>query len=266
MTEKTFLEKVKDIKTYVKTKTFGYIKIYDPEHANRIYDLLINNIVYDPQTGIELLYMAFYYRNNAEKHLQYNLLAHEKGNADATSNLAIRYEKVNPKLSEIFYSKACHEKSFLAYNNFSIYLKSNNRITEAIHLLYSGIELFPKKVDLYLLLAKITLSCNVVEKEKLFLIAYSHNPKKMCHHLVKFYLKLEDTEKVISVFNEHCAKYPDDLGMIISKIHNIDAFLTTILKEKNDRIRDLELLVEHYKYRPEGYLNAKDHFEKSRFM
>lgn len=275
-------QKIQKIKDRVKNSICTYVKITNTEHVDRIYNLLINNNVYEPETGIESLYMAFYYRLNKGKYLLYSQLAHEKGNAFATNNLAIFYEKKDIELSEKLYSIACEMKCWLAFNCYAQFLFKGNRTQEAKKILYQAIELFPKKVDLYIWLARICFYCptrnivfDVESCEKLYLIAYSHNPKKMITYLIDFYYKYKTENEVITLFNTHCSKFPEDVSTLINRYytrynlfsklikHNYDEIRQrdNEIRKKDDEIRNLEFLVEHYKFRPQGYLDAKKDFE-----
>lgn len=273
-------QKIQQIKTLVEECEYMYVKICDPEHVDRIYDLLMSDNVYEPETGIELLYMSFYYRENDEKHLLYSQLAHDKGNMDGTNNLAQIYEKEEQfELSEKLFRKACEMKCMTAYIAFSQFLKKRNRISEAKELIYHATELFPRKKDVYFALIRLCffdlkdeILLDVESCEKLYLIAYSHNPKKMISHLIDFYYKYREDE-IFTVFNTHCSKFPEDVNTLISMycinkilISNLLKHYHDELKKKDNTIHDLELLVEHYKYRPQGYLDAKEDFEKRRFM
>jgi hypothetical protein len=52
------------IKEYLKGHNIKYAKIKTDISANKIYDLLLNNIIYESKINIEIYYLAIYYKIN----------------------------------------------------------------------------------------------------------------------------------------------------------------------------------------------------------
>lgn len=113
-----------------------YVPIEDKGSINKIYDLFINDIKFEPTNGIECCYLGIYFRyikkdnENTEK---YYIMGVEYDNSTAMCNLAHYYNRVKGEndLAEKYYLRALRHgciysplKIAIFYQNLRNYVKA----------------------------------------------------------------------------------------------------------------------------------------------
>src|SRR5438552_2937590 len=120
------------IKNLLDQYNYDYVNIDTKDSLIKIHNLLINNIIFEPLTSIELLYLAIYYREisqNYELMKKYYLMAIDKGNSDAMNNLGYYYDKIeeNYDLMKKYYLMAIEKRNYDAAKNLlKYYIKNSN--------------------------------------------------------------------------------------------------------------------------------------------
>jgi len=114
---------IEAIKKVLSEYNLTYIHIEDASILN-IYNLYVNNILFEPVTHCELLYMGVYYKTikNYIEMEKYYLMAIKKGNQDAMYNLAVYYKNIKNYIEmEKYYLMAIEKGNDKAMNNLAVY-------------------------------------------------------------------------------------------------------------------------------------------------
>lgn len=92
-----FMDLETQIIIYLEKKQFRYIKISDEKSIPKIYNLLINEELFEPECSDEFHYLGFYYQHIAKNYdlmMNYYLRAIELGNSSSMNNLGYHYKAV----------------------------------------------------------------------------------------------------------------------------------------------------------------------------
>lgn len=154
-------EKINSITNVVKKYGYAHIPITEDINLNNIYELLVNNIIFEPNCNIEYLYVGFYYRiiikdyklmkkyylkaiddgcymamcslahyyNNKKKYdkmKKYYLMSIDKGANYAMSNLGLYYKEIDNHVEMLKYLTMAYEHGkFNALESLYDYYKDN---------------------------------------------------------------------------------------------------------------------------------------------
>lgn len=113
----------KFIINWLREKEWDYLKIENEESVQKIYNLLLNDFIFDPQNEVEMIYLATYHCTNKKYDLveKYYLMAIDCGNVDAMTCLGYFYEhiKENYELAEKYYLMANKNETTTLMNNLA---------------------------------------------------------------------------------------------------------------------------------------------------
>lgn len=122
--------------SWLKDNGFKYSKIESYESVKKIYDLLTNNIIFNPQNGIEILCLATYYLINKKYDLaeKYYKMVADCGTASEIYKLAKMYYDINKyDLAEKYYLMAIEKGNNVAMNSLGVFyetIKKNNELAK----------------------------------------------------------------------------------------------------------------------------------------
>ena len=256
-----------EIKKLVEKYNYLYTEIILEKSLKLIYELLINNTHFEPETDIEYLYYGFYYAkivNIPTKKLKYYQKAAELNNSAAIYNLGRYYDSVEKSGEKalLWFQKAADLNNSYAMNRLGYYYQKFEKSWE------KALSWYQKAADLNNSIAMYNLGryYQTVEKswEKAlpwFQKAVELNNLNAIIALANYYLNVENNpEKALETYmlNEEENK---DCILDLFK-NNPELSYTIYLKQQNLEKENLKLKskVLHYKYRPKGFLNAEKHF------
>jgi TPR repeat protein len=152
------------IKKFIQNHNNTYFLIEDKSSIKKIYDLLINNIIYEPENIIENYYLGLYYdqiKKNYDLAKKYYLVAVNNGNITAMNKLARCYEKL--KIYDLM------KKYYL--------LAIDNKDVDSIHILAYYYDTIEKNYEL---------------AKKYYLISITHNKSNSMHNLGIYYESIKN--------------------------------------------------------------------------
>jgi TPR repeat protein len=119
----------------LKPHNISYINIDDNESLIKIYNLFVKNIIFEPVTDCELLYIGNYYQYITKNYVEmekYYLIAIEKGNSDAMNNYALYNEDITKNYVEMekYYLMAIEKGNEIAMGNFAYHHNTKKNYIE----------------------------------------------------------------------------------------------------------------------------------------
>ena len=222
---------------------YSYVTIEDEESITKIYNLFVNDIKFEPITGIECNYVGVYYnicdcRNYSEK---YFLMGVKHGNYAAMYNLIGLYSRIDKTDLDLdsadkYFLMATNTKcDLLMYNLAKLYdEKRKHEKAEKYYLMaiqHGNIDAMIQLADMYVLLKKST---NYVDIEKYYLIAMN-------------------TLKNTTIIKKLAHFYMYTNG---DKINGIKYYT---MAANNEDYESICVLANHYK-RIDDYVNAEKYF------
>ena len=180
-----------NIKSYLNDHRIIYVPIDDNESINKIHDLFLHDIKFEPTNGIECCYIGIYFKSicgdyvNAKK---YYLMGIEYGNSTSMNNLAIYYHRIKCKknLAEKYFLMAIdHGCIYAPFGIANIYEENNDNVNAIKYLEmasnYGNINAMNELIYIY---NKINDHTNI-NKYCILLIKIDYKNK---HYIEDFYL------------------------------------------------------------------------------
>jgi TPR repeat protein len=134
------MNKEQQLIDYLENKRYTYVLIKDENSLNKIFNLYIDNIIFDPINDIEFLYIGSYYNINKDypKAIKYYLQSIKLENIHAMITLAYYYEDIekNYDLMKKYYLIAINLNNDCAMINLADYYKNIEKNSELMKKYY----------------------------------------------------------------------------------------------------------------------------------
>jgi hypothetical protein len=263
---------------FIKNKSNVYVDIDNEESIEKIYKLLINNIIYEPTNAIENHYLGWYYakiKQDYDQMKKYYMIGIDNGNTHSINNLGGHYQKIeiNYDLMKKYYLMGIDCGNSTSMHDLAYYyhtIEANYDLMKKYYLMSidKGSNVSMNNLGHYYQ----NIEKNYDEMEKYYLMAIDNDNNDSIINLVNYYnnnnlliLKLEfyikyidkiERIKIIETINE--------IGKIDLSKEDIKKFVDIIINfkfKKKDKVLPLiSILVETIKYK---LTKAKLHFEYS---
>lgn len=115
-------DKEKEIDNIISKYNKEYIKIDNQTSINNVYELFVNNVIFEPTCDIEMYYLGHYYnliKHDYEMCKKYYLMSVDNGNHNAMNNLGYYYHHIelNYDLAIKYYLMAINMNNYYSFNN-----------------------------------------------------------------------------------------------------------------------------------------------------
>lgn len=258
--------------------SFIYVKIEDSDSFSKIYDLFMLNHHFEPSTSEELLYYGVYYRAfnvNVELMEKYYIIAIEKGNYYAMSNLARSKQfKCDHEAYEKYMSMAADHGYVNAMKEMGAHYKREEQ-TYDLCVKYLMMAIQKGDTDSMESLASFYrhLQPNYKLMKKYYLMAYDTNYMTHIHalkKLISYYIHHNQRLRVFKCYMMAASNFEDK----ISELKKDESFINELigenvsLKSQKSKLKrtilDQQLQINHLKFKPgkSGFQEAKTHFEE----
>jgi TPR repeat protein len=159
--------------TYIKSINCEYLLIEDPNSIIKIKNLLINNIIYEPENNIENHYLGFYYLvilKDSNLGIKYYEIAIENGHDSSIIGLIThyRYNKINYELMKKYYLIGIERGNITIMHDFAMY--------------YYNVEM------------------NYDEMKKYLLMAIDKDHEGSINHLAYYYKLIKNYDKMLKYY------------------------------------------------------------------
>jgi hypothetical protein len=113
------------IKQFLSTNKYRFINIDNEDSIKNIYELVINDVIFEPTTAMEMLYTGVYheYKKDYDTMKKYYLMAVENGNISAMKNLGNYYNNIEKEydLMKKYYLMAIENGNVRAMYHLGVY-------------------------------------------------------------------------------------------------------------------------------------------------
>lgn len=162
------------------------------DSLENIYELMINNKMFQPNIGIEMFYIAIYwrFRLNITKMVEHYLMAIENGCSSAMNNLAVHHEN----------NRNFENKNSLAMSNLACYYHDIGDFSNAVKYFLMAIE--NGNTDaMYYLAGHYEKLLDFENMTKYLLMSIENNNVRAMEELTKYYEKKYEFKHMIKYYS-----------------------------------------------------------------
>ena len=240
-----------------------------------IHNLYFKDEFKEPETGVEMVFVARYYRYveekvNDELAKKYYLMAAELGNSWGMYGLAYFYEQVekNYELAKKYYLMAIERGNPDTGFNLGLFygrVEQNNELVKKYYLI--AIELKNEKAMNNLGVYYEEVENNLKLAKSYYLMAIKFGNERASSNLGMHYETKGKLGKALKFYMLHPERNMTEIMKILNCKDNALAFFAKH-KSLKDQVKHQQLEIEHLKFKPGGpeFKKAKSHFETLAFQ
>lgn len=191
--------KLELIKNIIVNTYIIYMPIVNNDSINNIYELFVNDIIFEPKDDIEMNYLGNYYKiaKNYDKMVEYYLMAINRGNDYSMHSLGLYYRnQKNYDLMIKYFLMAIDRGNKYSMNNLGIYYFGNKNYDETKKYWSMAINIGHTHSMNNLAYYHKSITKNINEMLKYYFMAIEHGDDVSLYCLGKYYKEIKNYKKM----------------------------------------------------------------------